>query len=417
MEPILSNAMRRRIGRPGSRKRADMPPHVFLSPVEQKYPVRIVRNGEWVLSKALLVAAVHIARLQEEPSIEIMAQNLLLTHFNVQAVEIEKQIMTMATDLSIAGKANPVQNPQRGDGQSVDPEEAAFGMLDIVEPKALFDQLEARKKTIYSGVIVPITGPLFSNSILGPTPIYAIVDDVNAPNIVYGTVRLLSTLIVYGNVQDLLDAHPEDQIFMPEVKRIKEPGAEVKIVLLELEQRFEPPVPVTVDIQMGDELPDGEVALDKEESRLIDLVKERGSFPIVRANAPEQIITILLAEPGYVDAHDDHARREVVAKMSQRWLSRFIRNAGQVGVNLRHGEDVAKEVELVGNDVTRVDEEFEDPIYGKQKLKAGSWIASLRLSDRLWRKAERKEIDGGSFEGKGTAKIFDPAFLIPADAK
>ena len=59
----LSQRTREQIGRVGSVHREDMPADVFLEPGERKYPVKVKRDGKWVYSEKLLVAAAREARM------------------------------------------------------------------------------------------------------------------------------------------------------------------------------------------------------------------------------------------------------------------------------------------------------------------------------------------------------------------
>jgi len=59
----LSERDREAIGRVGSKKREEMPAHVFLEPESRKYPVKEKRDGEWKFDRKLLLAAAREARM------------------------------------------------------------------------------------------------------------------------------------------------------------------------------------------------------------------------------------------------------------------------------------------------------------------------------------------------------------------
>ena len=65
----LGASTRERLGRVGSRTRADEPEGVFLDPAGRKYPVKMKQAGKWEYSPDLLLAAVRDARMNGREAI------------------------------------------------------------------------------------------------------------------------------------------------------------------------------------------------------------------------------------------------------------------------------------------------------------------------------------------------------------
>ena len=66
------------------KRRKEAPAHVFLDPVHRKYPYKVYKNGRWVISRRLLVAAIHRAAQYHHPEIEARARRLLKRYFGSQ---------------------------------------------------------------------------------------------------------------------------------------------------------------------------------------------------------------------------------------------------------------------------------------------------------------------------------------------
>ena len=64
----------------GSKKREEMPSHVFLDPANKRYPYKKYVNGEWKVSCAGLLAAYRRANMQGHTSIANKAKNLAVRY-------------------------------------------------------------------------------------------------------------------------------------------------------------------------------------------------------------------------------------------------------------------------------------------------------------------------------------------------
>jgi hypothetical protein len=382
-----------------------MPAHVFLKPGDRTYPVKTKRGGAWVYSRALLLAAARRARMNGEPGIAARADRIRAREFGSKA---SKEIVT--TDaLSQAGKKNPAL--QYADLLSAD--EVAFGILDVEEPEKLIEGLVDRRDSLFPELIVPILDPIFSNDFSAYGVKYAVVDDPDDPEVLYGIVSVRGYPSTYGSVDDLLEALPEDQLFMPEVDRVGE--GEVRVVAVGLETAFDPPQRISTVYGPAEEADEAMIQMENEressKARLVTLVKEKGGPHAVEGDRVKKKLTLLMLEPDYIDAHDDVIREELIEESAHDWLDRATR--GGKKINYRHGPDVTDEVKVCESYCTKSDQTFVDPVYGEQLIKKGAWLVTLGLSDRLWEKVEQGKIDGGSFDGTAVARILDPDFLIP----
>ena len=72
----LSDATRTAIGDVGGAKREKMPDDVFLEPASKKYPVKVKRDGQWVYSGQLLLAAARRARMNGDEALASRADGI-----------------------------------------------------------------------------------------------------------------------------------------------------------------------------------------------------------------------------------------------------------------------------------------------------------------------------------------------------
>lgn len=73
----ISDSMRAKIGRVGSKHREEEPEDVFLEPKEREYPVKVKRrSGKWEYSHTLLVAAARRARMEGKESLANHADSI-----------------------------------------------------------------------------------------------------------------------------------------------------------------------------------------------------------------------------------------------------------------------------------------------------------------------------------------------------
>ena len=62
---------------PSDSKRKEMPASCFLKPSERKYPYKVYKGGQWVVSASQLKAAISCANSANDPAIAKKASGML----------------------------------------------------------------------------------------------------------------------------------------------------------------------------------------------------------------------------------------------------------------------------------------------------------------------------------------------------
>jgi hypothetical protein len=185
-------------------------------------------------------------------------------------------------------------------------------------------------------------------------------------------------------------------------------------VVLRLALVFDPPVDVTQSF-MPDET---EMVIPASKQVFLACQKRAGSgrpyFPIVDTDSEKRVIKILVAEPDYIDKHDDQHTADAIEAGAHEWMMAWhdpsIRPDGKrPRINLFHDKDISDRVYPVESYVTDT-----DLVIGGHKLRKGSWILGFKIpDDEIWDMVKRGEIGGASYEGEADALIFDKRFIPP----
>jgi hypothetical protein len=123
--------------------------------------------------------------------------------------------------------------------------------------------------------------------------------------------------------------------------------------------------------------------------------------PIIKADDEQRIVTGIVLQPNEVDAQNDTITPEIIRKAAQDFLARFGSDGGsKLGVMHKKFGDVG--LELVESWIASKNETI-----GGQKVKAGSWLMSVRVkSDLLWKQVKAGLLTG--FSIGGVASVVEP---------
>lgn len=123
-----------------------------------------------------------------------------------------------------------------------------------------------------------------------------------------------------------------------------------------------------------------------------------GYIPILKTEEERRLVTGIVLEPDEVDAQNDTIKARVIEEAAHKFLRKYNRSTE---MGLMHSIFGNIGVELAESYVTH-----EDTVLGGQKVKAGSWLMTVKvISDKVWADVKSGKLTG--FSIGGTA-IIDP---------
>lgn len=113
--------------------------------------------------------------------------------------------------------------------------------------------------------------------------------------------------------------------------------------------------------------------------------------PILKVNEEKKIVTGVVYEPDVVDSQGDFMDAETIEKTAYDYME------NQQNIDIKHDFKTNKNLKVVESYITK-----SDTTIGDKKVKAGTWVMSVKINDdSVWSQVKKGEINGFSMGGTG----------------